>query len=112
MRRMVMSTLACAVSVKRRNFVPVIVVKHCNRKFSVSMTSSPDDGSGRLGGWPGRAGVGGAFLRGFNLAVIAWTLKNAISISGSLVHSPGVSSAYLPMKCASHDKVVVGGELV
>lgn len=68
MRRMVTSTLACVVSVKRRNFMPVRVQKHCARKFSVSRTSSPEGGSGRF---PGAAG--GALI-GFRRAVIAWIL--------------------------------------
>ena len=52
------STFACVGSVKRRNFVPVNVLKHCKRKFSVSRTSMPDGGSGREEGvepderWP------------------------------------------------------------
>lgn len=54
--------------------MPVIVLKHCIRKFSVSSTSKPDEGSGRIGIPP--AGVGGAIgFTGFNLAVMAWTLE-------------------------------------
>jgi hypothetical protein len=71
MRRMVTSTLACVVSVKSRNFVPVKVLKHCMRKFSVSSTSSPDGGSGLC-----PAGVEpGSGLTGLRRDVMAWTLK-------------------------------------
>lgn len=64
---MVTSTFACVVSVKRRNFVPVMVLKHCMRKFSVSRTSKPDEGSGLLPGGvaPGR------FLTGLRREVMA-----------------------------------------
>lgn len=69
------STFVCVVSVKSRNLVPVNVLKHCMRKFSVSSTSRPDDGSGREANPP--AVVGGATgLTGFNRDVMAWTLSS------------------------------------
>lgn len=71
---MVTSTFVCVVSVKSRNLVPVKVLKHCMRKFSVSSTSSPEEGSALLGMPPGGVG-GGIDLTGFNLAVMAWTLQ-------------------------------------
>lgn len=73
---MVTSTLAWVVSVKRRNLVPVRVLKHWRRKFSVSKTSNPEGGSGRVSrpaGWPGM-GWGGGGLMGFRRDVMAWTL--------------------------------------
>lgn len=74
---MVTSTLVCVVSVKSKNLVPVRVVKHCIRKFSVSKTSSPDEGSGRPGNSlvPGVGGVATG-LTGFKRAVMAWTLES------------------------------------
>lgn len=64
---MVTSTFACVVSVKRRNLTPVKVLKHCMRKFSVSRTSRPDDGSGLL---PGSVAPG-KFFTGLRREVIA-----------------------------------------
>lgn len=79
---MTTSTLACMVSVNSRNLVPVIVLKHCSRKFSVSITSSPVAGSGRLGTDDAPSAAAAAcccarsWLRftGFRRAVMAWTL--------------------------------------
>lgn len=68
------STFVCVVSVKSKNFVPVRVLKHCIRKFSVSSTSRPEEGSALLGMPPGAVG-GDIDLMGFNLAVMAWTLR-------------------------------------
>jgi len=77
MRLMMSSTLAWVVSEKSKNFVPVMAVKHWRRKFSVSMTSSPESGSGREGIVVGLRGNGptvGWYLRGLRRAVMAWTL--------------------------------------
>lgn len=53
--------------------MPVMVVKHCMRKFSVSRTSRPDDGSALLGMPPGGVG-GGEGGTGLRREVMAWTL--------------------------------------
>ena len=49
--------------------MPVRVEKHCRRKFSVSRTSIPEGGSGRVEG--SREGGG---CNGCKRVVIAWTL--------------------------------------
>lgn len=71
----VTSTFVCVVSVKRRNLIPVKLVKHWMRKFSVSNTSIPEEGSGLLGIPPG--GVGGAKgLMGLSPAAMRSILKS------------------------------------
>lgn len=69
---MVTSTFVCVVSVKSRNLDPVMVLKHCRRKFSVSMTSRPEGGWGRSGA--PLASLGGGSLMGSRRAVMACTL--------------------------------------
>jgi hypothetical protein len=55
--------------------IPVNVLKHCNRKFSVSNTSIPEGGSGLS---PVELLLEPVLCSGCNLVVMAWTL---ISIS-------------------------------
>lgn len=71
--RIVTSTFTCVESVKSRNLVPVMVLKHCMRKFSVSSTSSPEEGSGRFT-TPLGPEAGATGFMGLSLAVMAWTL--------------------------------------
>lgn len=71
--RIVTSTFTCVESVKSKNLVPVMVLKHCMRKFSVSSTSSPEEGSARLI-TPLAPGAGATGFMGLSLAVMAWTL--------------------------------------
>ena len=92
------------MSVKSKNFVPVNVLKHCMRKFSVSSTSRPDEGSALLRMPPGGVG-GGIDLMGFNLAVMAWTL-------GELVRNCELERKELPVECAGEDEIIVCADLV
>lgn len=98
---MVTSTLVCVVSVKSRNLVPVKVLKHCKRKFSVSKTSNPDEGSGRLGisVEPGAGGCATG-LMGFRRAVMAWTLETGIGKHMNQVLHVEEGLLVLPMKSA------------
>lgn len=66
---MVTSTFVWVVSVNSRNLVPVRVLKHCMRKFSVSSTSRPEGGCDRV-----FAAGETCDFRGFRRAVMAWTL--------------------------------------
>lgn len=55
------------------------VLKHCKRKFSVSKTSIPEGGSGRMSEVvEEREGVG---WRGCRRVVIAWTLGELLAYS-------------------------------
>jgi hypothetical protein len=98
--------------VKRRNFVPVSVLKHCSRKFSVSSTSMPDGGSGResveeraVDGW-----------RGLRRVVIAWTLSGRVSHYKGDIYAVGrkgeVVSEDVPMERPSEHEVVIDRELI
>lgn len=60
--------------------MPVMVVKHCMRKFSVSSTSRPDGGSGLL---PGGV-ASGMLLTGLRREVIAWTLDVDVSFGAPM----------------------------
>lgn len=105
MRRIVASTFACAVSVKSRNLVPVRVLKHCMRKFSVSSTSRPDGGSGRLGARP--VGVmtvpGGSLPLAPAAALVPLTLGDAPLPLVVLVALPAAE----PLRCFSGLRRVV-----
>lgn len=67
--------MTCVVSVKSRNLVPVMVLKHCMRKFSVSSTSRPESASGLMVSVPEPGGfAGGTGLTGLRRAAMAWML--------------------------------------
>lgn len=104
--------------------MPVMVLKHCKRKFSVSSTSSPEEGSARFD-MPLAPGAGATGFMGLSLDVMAWTLEDGrireqrgwyqgCSWAGG-AEEPGpawLRCTNVPVKSTSEDEVVVRADLV